>query len=195
MTKWARIRRRKERRKAEAEERRKTAESQTPEPQTPEPQTPEPQVGDLSTQQEKITENVQPTEKKFMKKYSMFKKPSQQEKSFKNIQQVRENVEQENTQTIKQKPILSQIPRYVYLVAFFALLSGVFFPLITSDPTEQNLNNVIAGTAILFLGLVGAILVYKGTTANKNRAAVVSFGLVLITISLALIFTIAAVPT
>jgi len=195
MTKWARIRRRKERRKAEAEERRKTAESQTPEPQTPEPQTPEPQVGDLSTQQEKITENVQPTEKKFMKKYSMFKKPSQQEKSFKNIQQVRENVEQENTQTIKQKPILSQIPRYVYLVAFFALLSGVFFPLITSDPTEQNLDNVLAGTAILFLGLVGAILVYKGTTANKNRAAVVSFGLVLITISLALIFTIAAVPT
>ena len=190
MTKWARIRRRKERRKAEAEERRKTEESQTPEPQTPEPQ-----VGDLSTQQEKSTENVQPTEKKFMKKYSMFKKPSQQEKSSKNIQQVRENVEQENTQTIKQKPILSQIPRYVYLVAFFALLSGVFFPLITSDPTEQNLNNVIAGTAILFLGLVGAILVYKGTTANKNRAAVVSFGLVLITISLALIFTIAAVPT
>ena len=80
-------------------------------------------------------------------------------------------------------------------MAFFALLSGVFFPLITSDPTEQNLDNVIAGTAMLFLGLVGAILVYKGTTANKNRAAVVSFGLVLITISLALIFTIAAVPT
>ena len=163
MTKWSRIRRRKERRRAESEERRKAEE-----PQTPEPQTPEPQVGDLSTQQEK---------------------------SSKNVQQVRENVEQENTQTIKQNPILSQIPRYVYLVAFFALLSGVFFPLITSDPTEQNLNNVLAGTAILFLGLVGAILVYKGTTANKNRAAVVSFGLVLITISLALIFTIAAVPT
>ena len=163
MTKWSRIRRIKERIRAESEERRKAEE-----PQTPEPQTPEPQVGDLSTQQEK---------------------------SSKNVQQVRENVEQENTQTIKQNPILSQIPRYVYLVAFFALLSGVFFPLITSDPTEQNLNNVITGTAILFLGLVGAILVYKGATANKNRAAGVSFGLVLITISLALIFTIAAVPT
>ena len=186
MTKWSRIRRRKERKKAEAEERRKAEE-----PQTSEPQTSEPQVGDLNTQQEKITENVQPTEKKF----NMFKKPSQQKKRSKNIQQVRENVEQENIQTIKQKPILSQIPRYVYLVAFFALLSGVFFPLITSDPTEQNLNNVLAGTAILFLGLVGAILVYKGATANKNRAAGVSFGLVLITISLALIFTIAAVPT
>ena len=99
----------------------------------------------------------------------MFKKPSQQKKSSKNIQQVRENVEQENIQTIKQKPILSQIPRYVYLVAFFALLSGVFLPLITPDPPAQNLNDVFAGTAILFLGLVGAILVHTGTTGNKNR--------------------------
>ena len=185
MTKWSRIRRRKERKKAEAEERRKAEE-----PQTSEPQTSEPQVGDLSTQQEKITENVQPTEKKF----NMFKKPSQQKKRSKNIQQVRENVEQENIQTIKQKPILSQIPRYVYLVAFFALLSGVFFPLITSDPTEQNLNNVIAGTATLFLGLVGAILVYKGTTANKNRVAVISLGFVLIAVSLALILSISGTP-
>ena len=158
MTKWSRIRRRKERRKAEAEEHQKAEE----------PQNVEPQIEDLGTQQKKITEN---------------------------IQQTRENEEQESTQTFKQKPILSQIPRYVYLVAFFALLSGVFFPLITDDPAEQNLNNVISGTAILFLGLVGAILIYKGTTANKNRAAVISFGLVLIAISLALMFTIAGVPS
>ena len=76
-------------------------------------------------------------------------------------------------------------------MAFFALLSGVFYPLITENPAEQNLDNVIKGTAILFLGLVGAILVYKGTTSDKNRAAVVSFGLILIAVSLALIFTIA----
>ena len=157
MTKWSRIRRRKERRKAEAEEHQKAEE----------PQNVEPQIEDLGTQQKKITEN---------------------------IQQTRENEEQESTQTFKQKPILSQIPRYVYLVAFFALLSGVFFPLITDDPAEQNLNNVISGTAILFLGLTGAILIYKGTTANKNRAAVISLGLALIAISLALMFTIAAMP-
>ena len=119
---------------------------------------------------------------------------TQQEKSSENIQQTRENVEQEHTQTFKQKPILSQIPRYVYLVAFFALLSGVFYPLITPDPAEQNLDNVLKGTAILFLGLTGAILVYKGTTSDKNRAAVVSLGLVLIAVSLALIFTIAGTP-
>ena len=119
---------------------------------------------------------------------------TQQEKSPENIQQTRENVEQENTQTFKQKPILSQIPRYVYLVAFFALLSGVFYPLITPNPAEQNLDNVLKGTAILFLGLTGAILVYKGTTSDKNRAAVVSLGLVLIAVSLALMFTIAGTP-
>jgi len=50
------------------------------------------------------------------------------------------------------------------------------------------------GTAMLFLGLVGAILVYKGTTSNKNRAAVTSLGLVLISVSLALIFSIAGTP-
>ena len=157
MTKWSRVRRRKERRKAEAEERRKAEE----------PQRTEPQIGDFNTQQEKSSEN---------------------------IQQTRENVEQENTQTFKQKPILSQIPRYVYLVAFFALLSGVFYPLITPNPAEQNLDNVLKGTAILFLGLTGAILVYKGTTSDKNRAAVVSLGFVLIAVSLALIFTIAGMP-
>ena len=157
MTKWSRIRRRKERRKAEAEEHQKAEE----------PQTVEPSIEDTGTQQEKFT---------------------------KNIQQTKENEEQEGTQTFKQKPILSQIPRYVYLVAFFTLLSGVFFPLITDKPAEQNLNDVISGTAILFLGLAGTIIIYKGTTANKNRAAIISFGLVLIAISLALMFTIAGVP-
>ena len=127
----------------------------------------EPQIEDLNTQQEKITENVQ---------------------------QTRENVEQENTQTFKQKPILSQIPRYVYLVAFFALLSGVFFPLITDNPAEQNLNELISGVTMLLLGLTGGILVYKGVTANKNRTGVICLGFVLIAVSLALIFTIAGTP-
>ena len=89
-----------------------------------EPQRTEPQIGDFNTQQEKSSEN---------------------------IQQTRENVEQENTQTFKQKPILSQIPRYVYLVAFFALLSGVFYPFITPNPAEQNIDNVLKGTVILFV--------------------------------------------
>ena len=184
MTKWSRIRRRKERKRAEAEERRKAEELQRVEPQ----------IEDLGTQQEKITEDVQHSEKRFLKKFSMLKKPTQQEKRSKNIQQTRENEEQENTQTFKQKPILSQIPRYIYLVAFFALLSGVFFPLITDNPAEQNLNELISGVTMLLLGLTGGILVYKGVTANKNRTGVICLGFVLIAVSLALIFTIAGTP-
>ena len=157
MTKWSRIKRRKERKRAQAEEQRKSEEQQTPEPQ----------LENLGTQQEESTEN---------------------------IQQVGENSAQENTQTFKQKPIISQIPRYVYLVAFFALLSGVFFPLITDNPADQNLNELISGIAMLLLGLAGGILVYKGVTANKNRTGVICLGFVLIAASLALIFTIAGTP-
>ena len=119
---------------------------------------------------------------------------TQPKKISENIPDTRQNSEQKNTQTFKEKSILSQIPRYVYILVFFVLISGIFHPLITQNPLEQNLNNVISGTVILFLGLVGAILVYKGITANKNRAAVVSIGFVLIAVSLALIFTIAGTP-
>ena len=119
---------------------------------------------------------------------------TQSKKISENISDARQNSEQKNTQTFKEKSILSQIPRYVYILVFFVLISGIFHPLITQNPLEQNLNNVISGTVILFLGLVGAILVYKGTTANKNRVAVVSLGFVLIAVSLALIFTIAGTP-
>ena len=79
------------------------------------------------------------------------------------------------------------------LFAFFALLSGVFYPLITDPiPAEQNLDNVIFGTGILFVGLVGGILVFKAITSDKKqgiRLLVSGFGL--IAVSLTLIFTIA----
>ena len=56
----------------------------------------------------------------------------------------------EPTRTFNPKPILTQIPRYAYLLAIFALLSGVFFPLITPGIPSEH---VIQGTTILFLGL------------------------------------------
>ena len=186
MTKWARVRRRKKEKKAESAEHQKDEELQSAEPQ----------IEDLGTQQEKITENVQHSEKRFLKDFSMFKKPTQQKKRSENIQQVKLNTKLENDSSIWDLDLsFSQIPRYVYLLAFFALLSGVFYPLITLNPPEQIVNNVITGTAMLFLGLVGAILVYKGIALNKNRASVVSLGFALIAVSLALIFTIAGTPS
>ena len=142
MTKWARMRKRKERKRAEEALRR-------PEAEGTEVKLAEP---------EKISENIQ--------------HPQEIEKI-------------ENTKTSSPNTILSQIPRYAYLLAFFALLAGVFVPLITY---QTSFDPVIQGTATLFLGLIGAILLFKGVTSDKRRGIFIAIGFALIAISLALIF-------
>ena len=85
----------------------------------------------------------------------------------------------------KPTTILAQIPRYVYLLAIFALFSGVFFPLITPGiPFDLT----IQGTATLFLGLVGGILLFKATTSDNRRGILIAIGFALIAICLALIY-------
>ena len=142
MTKWARMRKRKERKRAEEALGRSEAEGT--EVKLAEP--------------EKISENIQ--------------HPQEIEKI-------------EDTKTSSPNTILSQIPRYAYLLAFFALLAGIFFPLITN---QTSFDIVIQGIAALFLGLVGAILLFKGTISDKRRGIFIAIGFALIAISLALIF-------
>ena len=142
MTKWARMRKRKERKRAEEALGRSEAEGT--EVKLAEP--------------EKISENIQ--------------HPQEIEKI-------------EDTKTFSPNTILSQIPRYAYLLAFFALLAGIFFPLITY---QTSFDVVIQGIATLFLGLAGAILLYKGVTSDKRRGIFIAIGFALIAISLALIF-------
>jgi len=142
MTKWARIRKRKERKRAEEELRRSEAERIEVKP----------------TEPEKISENIQHTQE---------------------IEKI------EDTKTSTPNTILYQIPRYVYLLAFFTLLAGIFFPLITH---QVSYDGVIQGTATLFLGLAGAILLFKGVTSDKRREIFIGVGFALISISLALIF-------
>jgi len=85
----------------------------------------------------------------------------------------------------KPTTILAQIPRYAYLLAIFSLFSGVFFPLITPGiPFDLT----IQGTATLFLGLVGGILLFKATTSDNRRGILIAIGFALITISLTLIY-------
>ena len=85
----------------------------------------------------------------------------------------------------KPTTILAQIPRYVYLLAIFALFSGVFFPLITPGiPFDLT----IQGTATLFLGLVGGILLFKATTSDNRRGILIATGFALIAICLVLIY-------
>ena len=142
MTKWARMRKRKERKRAEEALRR-------PEDEGTEVKLAEP---------ENISENIQ--------------HPQEIEKI-------------EDTKTSSPNTILAQIPRYAYLLAFFALLSGIFVPLITY---QTSFDAVIQGTATLFLGLTGAILLFKGVTLDKRRGIFIAIGFTLIAISLALIF-------
>ena len=142
MTKWARMRKRKERKRAEEALRR-------PEVEGTEVKLAEP---------ENISENIQ--------------HPQEIEKI-------------EDTKTSSPNTILAQIPRYAYLLAFFALLSGIFVPLITY---QTSFDAVIQGTATLFLGLTGAILLFKGVTLDKRRGVFIAIGFTLVAISLALIF-------
>ena len=142
MTKWARMRKRKERKRAEEELR--ISEAEGTEAKLAEP--------------ENISENIQ--------------RPQETEKI-------------EYIKTSKPNTILSQIPRYAYLIAFFALLAGIFFPLITP---RLSFDLVIQGIATLFLGLIGAILLFKGTTSDERRGIFIAIGFALIAISLTLIF-------
>lgn len=55
--------------------------------------------------------------------------------------------------------------KYVYLIIFFALLAGFFYPLIT----DTSFIGVIIGVLILFLGLAGGILLYRSTLFEKKK--------------------------
>ena len=114
-------------------------------------------------------------------------KPIEPEKISENIQHSQETEKPESTKTFKPNTILAQIPRYAYLLAIFALLVGVFFPLITP---EVSFDFVIQGIATLFLGLVGAILLFKATTSDKRQGIFIAVGSALMIISLVLIYQI-----
>ena len=139
MTKWARMRRRKERKRSEEVLVRAEGEEKLTKP-------------------EKISENIQHSQE--------IEKP-------------------ESTKTSMLNTILSQIPRYAYLLTIFVLLAGVFFPIVI---TGASFDFVIQGTAILFLGLIGAILLFKAATLDKKRGVFIAVGFALITICLVLIY-------
>ena len=112
-------------------------------------------------------------------------KQTEPEKISKNIQQSQEIEKLDNTKNSKPMTILAQIPRYAYLLAIFALLSGVFFPLITPGiPFDY----VIQGVATLFLGLAGGILLFKAITSDNRRGILIAIGFALIAICLVSIY-------
>ena len=74
--------------------------------------------------------------------------------------------------------------KYIYLVAFFALLAGFFYPLIT----DTSFDVVIIGVLILFVGLAGGVLLYRSATSESKRAIFLGGGFTLMSISLYYIF-------
>jgi len=112
-------------------------------------------------------------------------KQTEPEKISKNIQQSQETEKLESTKTSKPTTILAQIPRYVYLLTIFALLAGIFFPLITPG---VPFDHTIQGIVTLSLGLVGGILLFKAATSDNQRVINIAVGFALITISLVLIY-------
>jgi len=75
--------------------------------------------------------------------------------------------------------------RYIYLIGFFALLSGIFYPVITHSPWDP----FIIGTLILFVGLAGAVSLYKAGTGEKHRRAYLIIGLAIMAAALFLVYS------
>lgn len=84
-------------------------------------------------------------------------------------------------QEAQRKKLLNSF-RYVYLLCFFLLLSGVFSPIITG----RGYQDVFTGVMVLFIGLLGAIFLYNGATKNNFKYLVV--GMSLMSLSLVGIF-------
>ncbi|MDE1827480.1 MAG: hypothetical protein KGH83_07815 [Thaumarchaeota archaeon] len=74
--------------------------------------------------------------------------------------------------------------KYIYLAVFFALLSGVFYPVITHSAWDP----VIVGTLILFVGLAGAVSLYKAGSGERHRKAYLIVGLAVMALALFLVY-------
>ena len=114
------------------------------------------------------------------------KQPTEQEPTL--VEETPENVQisqkNENTETTTNTPkfVISGV-KYVYLIVCFALLSGIFYPLVTGDGWELTLK----GIGVLAIGLFGGILLYKSITSEKRRGLLICGGFGLIAISLIII--------
>jgi len=74
--------------------------------------------------------------------------------------------------------------KYIYLVVFFTLLSGFFYPIITNT----SFDDVFVGVLILFVGLAGGVLLYRSATSETRREIFLAGGFALIAVSLYYIF-------
>ena len=117
---------------------------------------------------EKVSENIQPTQDDITKEYEEKKKIK--------------NKKTKDTSTSSFKP--TGIIKYVYLIAFFALLAGIMAPIVNPFETQVTLDDSFKGIGILFVGLVGGILIFKSTKSVENRMTFLIIGFALMIICL-----------
>ena len=121
------------------------------------------------------------------------KQPTEQEPTL--VEETPENVQtspkNESIEAVTNTPkfIISGV-KYVYLIVCFALLSGIFYPLVTGEGWEQSLK----GIGILSVGLFGGILLYKSITSEKRRGVLMCCGFGLIAVSLIIIYELVESP-
>ena len=115
---------------------------------------------------EKVSENIQPTQDDIVKKYEKKKEI--------------ENKETKDASTSSFKP--TGIIKYVYLIAFFALLAGILAPIIDPYESQTTIENSYKGIGILFVGLIGGILIFKSTRSIENRMTFLLIGFALLMI-------------
>ena len=98
------------------------------------------------------------------------------------------NKEISSTKKLNNKKSLIQSGiKYVYILAFGALLSGIFTPLTIGI----EFNSVIFGMLSIFLGLGGGVLILMGLERNSRTIIFVAAGLGMIFGSLILIYQMA----
>lgn len=122
------------------------------------------------------------------RKQSTEQEPTLVEETPENVQISQKN---ENTETTTNTPkfVISGV-KYVYLIVCFALLSGIFYPLVMGEGWEESLK----GIGILSVGLFGGILLYKSTTSEKRRGVLMCCGFGLIAVSLIIIYELIGSP-
>jgi uncharacterized membrane protein len=121
------------------------------------------------------------------------KQPTEHEPTL--VEETPENVQtspkNESIEAVTNTPkfVISGV-KYVYLIVCFALLSGIFYPLVTGDGWELSLK----GIGVLAVGLFGGILLYKSITSEKRRAMLMCCGFGLIAVSLIIIYELVESP-
>ena len=121
------------------------------------------------------------------------KQPTEQEPTL--VEETPDDVQisqkNENPETTTNTPkfVISGV-KYIYLIVCFALLSGIFYPLVMGEGWTDTLK----GIGVLAVGLFGGILLYKSITSEKRRGVLMCCGFGLIAVSLIIIYELIGSP-